>query len=87
MPAGTFALPAQHIVKASLHDVVGFALDAKVFAQRWAGPGGGAGLGHQGHLKSSKVTQPYKLRSLGNGFGNRFVVNARQYARQSIAAA
>ena len=87
MPAGTFALPAQHIVKASLHDVVGFALDAKVFAQRRAGPGAGAGLGHQCHLKSSEVTQPHKLRSLVNGFGNRFVVDARQYACQSIAAA
>ena len=87
MPAGTFALPAQHVVKASLHDVVGLAIDAKVFTQRRAGPGGSAGLGHQGHLKSSEVTQPHKLRSFGNGFGNRFVVDSRQYARQAITAA
>ena len=86
MPARALALPADHVVKAGFHDVIG-CFSTKVFTHCRAGPSDRTRLGEQGALESREVAQAHKLRAFGNGLGNFFVLNAGQDARQAVAAA
>ena len=93
-PACSLPLPANEIVKAGLHDVVGYLLfpaslaigqvrlaaNPESFTQCRPGPSDITGAGQYGNLKRREIADADKQRALFNGFGDFFVVNTTQNA-------
>ena len=90
LPARALALAAEQVVEAVQHDVVHAALvvgAAEVVHQQRAGPCGGAGLGQQGQRQRREVAQAHEARAACDGLGHGLVLDARQDAREAVAAA